>query len=142
MPPGERIAPPFAGLDLAGTSVNVASRWMQRPMVISFVTSWCVQCQERQDALSELARAYEGKIDFVGVATQDSREALAEYAARHRVDYPIVLDEPGEVWRSYAIREPPALVVVGRGGTLLRGWPGGKEATELTAELKKLELVP
>ncbi|NHC14765.1 TlpA family protein disulfide reductase [Motilibacter deserti] len=142
LPPGELTAPPFAGLALDGTSVNVAARWRERPMVISFVTSWCAQCQERQDALSELARTYDGEIDFVGVATQDSREALSSFAAQHTVGYPLILDEPGEVWRSYAIREPPAVVVVDRGGKLLRGWPGGKDAAALDAELKKLELVP
>lgn len=135
------IAPSFTGTALDGSAVDSDCLWADHPVVITFLTSWCGQCQQRQDALSELARTYAGQLGFVAVATQDSADALTAFATQHTIDYPVVLDDAGAIWRSYAIREPPAIAVVGRGGRLLRGWPGGKDAAELTTELRSLKLI-
>ena len=118
----------------------MADLWADRPVVLVFFSSWCTTCASRQDALSELARSYRDRVLFVGVVSEDKADDLQDYLRTHRVEHPVLLDEEQTVWRSYAVREPPAIAVVAKGGALLRGWPGGLDATALDQQLRGLVL--
>ncbi|MFI7604587.1 TlpA family protein disulfide reductase [Micromonospora sp. NPDC049366] len=139
-PTGAPGAPAVTGTLTDGSPVALADLWATRPVVLTFFTSWCALCAQRQDALSELARTYRDRVVFVGVNTEDTAEDLQTYLREHRVEHPVVVDGDGAIWRSYAVREPPAVVVVAKGGALLRGWPGGVDATELDRRLRELVL--
>jgi hypothetical protein len=54
------------------------------------------------------------------------------------VTYPVGIDGRLETWRRYAVPNPPAVILVGPGAKLLRGWPGGVETDALDAELQRL----
>ncbi|MER7890069.1 TlpA disulfide reductase family protein [Micromonospora sp. NPDC094482] len=139
-PPGAPGAPAVSGALTDGSTVAFADLWATRPVVLVFFSSWCTVCAQRQDALSELARAHRDRVVFVGVATEDKAPDVQRYLREHRVEYPVVLDEDGAIWRAYAVREPPAVVVIAKGGALLRGWPGGVDAATLDGKLRELVL--
>ncbi|MGW5672812.1 TlpA family protein disulfide reductase, partial [Micromonospora sp. NPDC003776] len=141
-PSGAPGAPAVTGPLTDGSRVALADLWADRPVVLVFFTSWCNLCAQRQDALSELARTHRDRVVFVGVATGDKPAELQRYLREHRVDHPVVVDDDGMIARSYAVREPPAVVLVGKGGALLRGWPGGVDATALDQRLGELVLAP
>ncbi|RQX14040.1 TlpA family protein disulfide reductase [Micromonospora arida] len=121
-------------------SSAAAELWAQRPVVLTFFSSWCTTCASSQAALSELARSYRDRVVFVGVAGADQADEVQDYLRAHRVEYPVVLDDQQTIWRSYAVREPPAVVLVAKGGALLRGWPGGLDASTLDQRLRELVL--
>ncbi|MEU1888377.1 TlpA disulfide reductase family protein [Micromonospora rifamycinica] len=131
-------APAFTGALTDGTPLTAARLWADRPVVFTFFSSWCTTCAARQDALSDLARRYRDRVVFVGVAGADQPDELQDYLRTHRVEYPVVVDGDQTVWRSYAVREPPAVVLVAKGGALLRGWPGGLDAAALDQRLGEL----
>ncbi|MGC4868215.1 TlpA family protein disulfide reductase [Micromonospora sp. DT53] len=133
-------APAFTGALTDGTPFVAAELWGQRPVVLTFFSSWCTTCASRQAALSELARSYRDRVIFVGVAGADQADEVQDYLRTHRVEYPVVLDDQQTIWRSYAVREPPAVVLVAKGGALLRGWPGGLDAPTLDRRLRELVL--
>ncbi|MGW5577266.1 TlpA family protein disulfide reductase [Micromonospora chokoriensis] len=133
-------APAFTGALTDGTPFAVADVWAQRPVVLTFFTSWCTTCADSQAALGELARSYRDRVVFVGVAGADQADEVQEYLRAHRVEYPVVLDDQQTISRSYAVREPPAVVLVAKGGALLRGWPGGLDAPALDQRLRELVL--
>ncbi|MFG2054432.1 TlpA family protein disulfide reductase [Micromonospora sp. NPDC048930] len=139
-PSGAPDAPAVTGGLTDGSRVAFADLWADRPVVLVFFTSWCNLCAQRQDALSELARRHRDEVVLVGVATGDQPADLQRYLREHRVEYPVVVDGDGTVARSYAVREPPAVVVVAKGGALLRGWPGGVDASTLDDRLRELVL--
>ncbi|WP_433527951.1 TlpA family protein disulfide reductase [Micromonospora sp. CA-263727] len=141
-PASAPTAPKFTATLTDGSSLEVARLWADRPVVLVFFASWCATCAERQDALSDLAGAYRDRVVFVGVASDDKPAALVDFLRAHRVDYPVATDPAMEVWRAYAMREPPGVVLVSRGGRLLRGWPGGVDAATLDSSLKTLVLAP
>ena len=140
VPAGAPAAPAVTGTLTDGTSLTVGDLWAQRPVVLTFFSSWCTTCTARQDALSELARTHRDRVVFVGVASVDEADDLQEYLRTHRVEYPVIVDDEQTIWRSYAVREPPAVAVVARGGALLRGWPGGLDAPTLDRQLRALVL--
>ncbi|MCW3816745.1 TlpA family protein disulfide reductase [Micromonospora sp. DR5-3] len=141
-PSGEPGAPAVTGPLTDGSPIAFADLWADRPVVLVFFSSWCTACAQQQDALSELARTHRDKVVFVGVVTEDKPEDLQRYLREHRVEYPVVVDDDGAIWRSYAVREPPAVVLVAKGGALLRGWPGGVDAPTLDGQLRQLVLAP
>ncbi|MFC0006337.1 TlpA family protein disulfide reductase [Micromonospora siamensis] len=140
VPAGVPAAPAVAGRLTDGSPVELARLWADRPVVLVFFSSWCAACEQRQDALSQLARDHADRVVFVGVAGEDKPADVQRFLRAHRVDYPVLLDDGGRVALSYAVREPPAVVLVGRGGKLLRGWTGGVDASTLDARLRELVL--
>lgn len=131
-------APAFALRLLDGHPVAGRELWRSRPVVLVFFSSWCGPCAEGQAAVDALARRYRDAVAFLGVAGQDERQAVAGYVERHEVSYAVAIDESLDVWRRYAVREPPAVVLIGPGGRLLRGWPGAIDAGRLERALERL----
>ncbi|BCB77757.1 TlpA disulfide reductase family protein [Phytohabitans flavus] len=140
VPPDTPGAPVFTGALTDGTNLAVADLWAERPVVLLFFSSWCTTCAERQDALSELARGYRDRVVFVGVVTEDEPAELDAYLRTHKAEFPVVVDADGTISRSYAVREPGAVAVVAKGGALLRGWPGGLNASTLDQRIRELLL--
>ncbi|MGR6319460.1 TlpA disulfide reductase family protein [Micromonospora soli] len=141
-PSGAPGAPAVTGPLTDGSRVAFADLWADRPVVLVFFSSWCTLCGQRQDALSDLARRHRDAVVFVGVVTEDKPPDVQRYLREHRVEYPVVVDGDGAISRSYAVREPPAVVLVAKGGALLRGWPGGVDAAALDDRLGELVLAP
>ncbi|NMA73199.1 MAG: thioredoxin [Bacteroidales bacterium] len=61
-----------------------------KPMLIDFYATWCPPCKQIAPILEELAKEYEGKIDF----------------------YKIDVDQEGELAQAYNIRSIPTLFFV------------------------------
>lgn len=132
-------APAVSGTLTDGSPLALADLWADRAVVLTFVNSWCTTCAQQQDALSELARDHADRVVFVGVVGgADDADDVQEYLHRHRVGYPVLVDEERAIWRSYAVREPPAVVLIAQGGVLLRGFPGGVDPADLATHLTTL----
>ena len=132
------VAPPFSLSLLDGTRVEAASLWKQRPVVVFFFASWCSRCATQQDALKPLAEKYRDVVTFVGVGGQDKGPAVKSWLDAHDVTYPVGIDGGMETWRRYAVRTPPAVILIAPGGKLERGWPGGVNEDVLGDELARL----
>jgi peroxiredoxin len=132
------IAPPFALKLLDGTTLDSASLWKHKPVVVSFFASWCSKCATQQDGLKQVIDDYGDAVDFVGIAGQDTPEAVGTWVKAHDVGFPVGIDTDLATWRRYAVRTPPAVILVAPGGKLFRGWPGGVDAKTLQDALGEL----
>ena len=130
-------APDFELRLLDGSTIDASRLWDEKPVVLVFLTSWCTPCEQRENEIAKLARKYDGNVAFLGIAAADEAEALRAYADKHRVDYDLGLDASQAVWRKYAVREPPAVVLVTKGGKVVKGWPGGLEPKQLDEEIRR-----
>jgi peroxiredoxin len=136
--PSTAAAPPFSLALLDGTRVDGASLWKQRPVVVFFFASWCSRCATQHDALAPLVDDYRDVVTFVGVGGQDKAPAVKSWLDAHDVTYPVGIDGGMETWRSYAVRTPPAVILIAPGGKLERGWPGGVSRDLLADQLARL----
>lgn len=132
------VAPPFTLPLLDGSTFNAASRWKNRPLVVFFLASWCSRCAAQQKDLADVIDEYGDAVDFVGIAAQDKPEALKAWRDKHDVPYPVGIDPDQAIWRRYAVRTPPAVVLIAPGGKLVRGWPGGVDKDTLSAQLDRI----
>jgi peroxiredoxin len=131
-------APPFALTLLDGTRVDSTRLWRDRPVVLVFFASWCSRCADQQHKLAPLVERYRDVVTFVGLGGQDKAPAVRSWLDTHDVTYPVGIDDGLAIWKRYAVRTPPAVILIGPGGKLLRGWTGGVETDVLDAELGQL----
>jgi thiol-disulfide isomerase/thioredoxin len=94
----------FSGLDA-----------LPKPAVIYFWASWCGICKAMQGTMAGLA----AEIPVITVATQSGdRGEVANYQRHSHFSVPTILDEDGELARSYGLRGVPAFFIIGRDGEI------------------------
>ena len=105
--------------------------------MLVFTASWCESCKRVHRAVARAVDRRRDAVALLGIVPEDDREPALDYAAELDLGQPVAV--AGErVWLDYAAREPPVVVLVSRGGKVLRGWPGGVEASELSRRLQEL----
>jgi thiol-disulfide isomerase/thioredoxin len=133
-------APEFSAELVDGTPVEASDLWDDRPVVLVFTASWCERCAEVHRQAAEVVAEHEG-VGLLGVVPADDAEGAREYADDLQLGHPVAV-AGGDVWLSYAVREPPAVVLVAPGGKVLRGWPGGVDPPILAGHLDDLARNP
>ncbi|RJQ75805.1 TlpA family protein disulfide reductase [Pseudonocardiaceae bacterium YIM PH 21723] len=124
-PQGTRIAPDFTLNLIDGPTIKASELWKDRPMVVVFFSSWCKECAEQQDIITELASRYRDVVVFVGVAgTRDNEKAVKDYRNQHHIDYMLGLDNGRKsIGQTYGLTDPPLVSLMAKGGGLVRGRP-------------------
>jgi peroxiredoxin len=135
---GGPAAPAFTVSLLDGTRVSSASLWKERPLVVFFFDSWCSRCASQQQTIANVAKRYGDAVAVVGLAGRDTNGTLKPWLSKHGVGYPVAIDPELETWKRYAVLTPPAVVLIGRGGSLLRGWTDGVSERELNRQLQQI----
>ena len=87
--------------------------------------------------MAEAVDAHDGAIALLGVVAEDDVEPAKDYAADLDLGYPVAVANE-HVWLSYAAREPPLVVLISKGGKVLRGFPGGVSGEDLAPRLDEL----
>jgi len=129
-------APDFSVDLIDGTAFTASDLWADRPVVVLFTASWCEACKAEHEEVAEVVAKHEG-VAMLAVVPGDDAEPAAEYAKELELDHPVAVGND-DVWLNWAAREPPLVVLVAPGGTVIRGWPGGVEAQALAEELDAL----
>ncbi|HUO81055.1 MAG TPA: redoxin family protein [Steroidobacteraceae bacterium] len=144
---GSRV-PARALTTLDGATVELGPR-PGAPLVLVFLSPWCesylessrparaAACRRAREEVEALA-AGNGGVRWLGIASGlwAGREDLAEYRGAHALRLPLALDESGDLFREFGVREVPVVVVLDAGGRIVRRLAGAGE--ELQAELGRL----
>ena len=136
--PSAPPAPNFTLPLMDGTQVTGSELWHERPVVLFFFASWCGTCAEQQANISALAEDFGGAVAFLGVTGEDDPQDIADFLAEHDVDNAVALDPNLGTWRNYAVREPPHVVVIAKGGRVFRGWQRPIPRSLLSSTLEEL----
>jgi len=90
-----------------------------KPLVLNFFASWCDPCRDEMPLINELA-SQGNKIGYsvLGVAVEDTRAALVEFAKAAKLGFPIALDLNNTVKRGYRIFGPPATFFIDGQGVI------------------------
>jgi peroxiredoxin len=129
-------APDFTAELMDGTSVRASDLWDGRPLVLVFTASWCETCADVHRTAARVVEERDG-VALLGLVPADDADAARDYAEELDLGDPLAAADD-KVWLDYAAREPPVVVLVGPGGKVLRGWPGGVDEAVLARELDAL----
>ena len=130
-------APELTAELLDGSELTAGDLWADRPVVVFFTASWCETCKDVDETVRDVAAEHEGAVNVLAVVPADDADGAADYAQEAKLDHPVAVGAE-QVWLDYAAREPPVVVLVAPGGTVLRGWPGGVDADVLAEQLDGL----
>ena len=130
-------APDFDLTLLDGTTITASELWEERPVVLHFLASWCPACQEQQSEINEVAREFADEVVFIGITANDETEDITSYIGDRDVPYPVGEDPEEEIWLRYGVAEPPLLAFVTKGGSIVRGHPGGLDAERLRSTIEE-----
>jgi thiol-disulfide isomerase/thioredoxin len=109
-----------------------------RPVVVNIWGSWCPPCMVEAPDLAEVSRAFEGRVQFVGVDILDDREAAQEFILRFDWPYPSVFDPAGEIRDRLGFFGQPITVIYDRRGDVAFEWAGTVTADLLREEIRKV----
>jgi thiol-disulfide isomerase/thioredoxin len=140
-PPG--VGPGFEQLVLPCLGeegeVDLSQPGTGRPVLVNVWASWCGPCVREVPVLQQAALAGQGRLDVLGVLTQDTEEFGLQFAADPAVggmDYPSVVDDQGVVMREYGTGSPPVTLFVTADGEI--AWT---EVGEITSREELFGLV-
>jgi thiol-disulfide isomerase/thioredoxin len=84
-------------IQLPGTDgrVHRLAEWKGRPLAVNFWATWCDPCRREIPLLKGLRREHAADgLEIVGIAI-DYADKVKQYAAAHRMDYPLLLGDEG-----------------------------------------------
>ena len=122
---GQKPAPAVGGRAVAfelktldGKSIGLRN-FRGKPLVLNFFASWCDPCREEMPLIKELAtKASKDGYNVLGIAVEDGRAAVTQYAEEAELIFPIALDLNSTVKRAYRIFGPPATFFIDAQGII------------------------
>ena len=105
-------------------------------VVVDFWTYCCINCMHILPDLSYLENKYASEpVVFIGVhsakfANEASRETIRAAIQRYEINHPVVIDDQMKIWRAYAARSWPTVVIIDP-----RGYEVGRVAGEENREI-------
>lgn len=112
----------------------------EKPIVLNFWASWCGPCREEAPDLKKMYETYEGKIDFyaVNLTSQDNKQDAAAFVKEYGFEFPILLDEKGEVANRYKIIGIPTTFFIDKNGVIQQTVMGMIDQTMVDEYMKKI----
>jgi cytochrome c biogenesis protein CcmG/thiol:disulfide interchange protein DsbE len=133
------VGAPAVAFDLKsldGKPLNLAT-FHGKPLVLNFFASWCDPCRDEMPLISELAsQGSKDGFSVLGIAVEDTRAAVSEFAKETKLIFPIALDLNNTVKRAYRIFGPPASFFIDSQG-IIRDFVLGPVTRERALEALK-----
>ena len=106
-------APPLAGLRNDGVAVDLASA--TTPTLVVFWATWCPVCRAEAGNIEAVARDWA----VLSVAMQSGdAAAITQYLRKEELTTPAVVDEGGDLARSWRVSGVPAHLIVDAAGNI------------------------
>jgi cytochrome c biogenesis protein CcmG/thiol:disulfide interchange protein DsbE len=109
-----------------------------RPVVLNFFASWCEPCTREMPALQAVAERYRGRVQFVGVTFNDSRDNARKALERAGVTYPAAFDAKSTLVDDYGVRGLPTTFFIGPDGNLIERKDGEFSEVQLRKVVDRL----
>lgn len=123
---GSRAAD-FTLPDEKGRDVRLDDVLQERPVLLVFTKDECPCSMEAQPFFNDLAKAYEGKVVFIGV--MDSPPIVADkFVSDFRVPYRMLSASDDQVFRAYGSKQSAYVTLIGKDGVIVKQWPGYSRA--------------
>jgi cytochrome c biogenesis protein CcmG/thiol:disulfide interchange protein DsbE len=107
-----------------------------RPVVINFWASWCVPCRDEAPVLEAGARAYAGKVVFLGVDVQDLSGEARHFARKYGMNYGSLTDRSNQAYNNYGLTGVPETYYVDARGRVIAHNPGPVTRTTLAQGIR------
>jgi hypothetical protein len=95
-----------------------------RLIILDLFATWCPPCQQETPLLRAFDRAYRAQgLAIIGVSVQERAETVRAYADRYALEYPILIDANGALFRMAAAGGLPTNILLDPSGRVLAVLP-------------------
>lgn len=85
---------PFTVRDLDGKTISTEA-WRGKVTIVNFWATWCAPCRAEIPDLVALQDKYRDQLQIIGISQDETGpEVVRQFAAEHRINYPIVMSTP------------------------------------------------
>ena len=118
------MAPDFTLMSTDSTKFTLSAQ-RGKVVMLQFTASWCGICRNEMPHIeSRIWQPHKDDADFVlmGVDREEPRETVMEYTAKLGTTYPMLLDDKGDVFAQYALRQSGITrnVLIDRDGRIVK----------------------
>jgi cytochrome c biogenesis protein CcmG, thiol:disulfide interchange protein DsbE len=132
-------APAFSLPGLDGAPVSLSSA-KGTPTIVNFFASWCRDCRAELTAMATVAMASAGRVDVIGVDSNESSVATAtRLLAEAHATYPVGLDDKAKVASQYQVQALPVSYYLDAQGRVVGASLGPQTVRSLQAWVARLE---
>jgi len=139
--PGKVMAPDFALQDTNGKTHRL-SDYRGRPVIINFWTTWCPPCREELPSMNRAWHLIEEEgIVMLAINMGEDEDTIFNFSADYPTDFPVLMDQSGEVIEQWPVKGLPTTYVIAPDGTIAYRAIGSREwdARELLDVIRQLK---
>ncbi|MCW4355861.1 redoxin domain-containing protein [Hoyosella sp. YIM 151337] len=108
----------FTAETLNGETVH-GTGYAGHAAVFWFWAPWCAVCHREAPNLADAAASYGDSVEFLGIAAQDSPDAMRGFVDQYGVsDFPHLNDADAAVWAKFGVTQQPAFAFLSESGEL------------------------
>lgn len=109
-----------------------------KPVVVNIWASWCGPCNAEAPGLANVAREFEGKVQFLGVDILDRLQPARDFIRKYRWPYPSVFDPNGAIRDDLGFVGQPITIVYDAAGNQNSLWSGAVDEQALRTALNEV----
>lgn len=112
------LAPDFSLKTLEGKTVTL-SDFRGQAVLVNLWATWCPPCRAEMPAIQKLYDEYKAQgfvVLAVNMTYQDDPLAVLPFAQENNLAFPILLEETGDMAKSYELRSLPSSFFINRDG--------------------------
>lgn len=129
-------SPNFTLKNLDGEEVSL-SDYRGKIVLINFWATWCPWCDKEMPDLQKLDEENDDLV-VLAVDVMEDKETVKKYIEKGKYNFEVVLDEDGEIAKTYLVSGLPASYFVDEEGILLGGVPGAMTYEQMVAILDSI----
>ncbi len=130
-------APDFKLKLFSGQNITLKDFAGKRPVVINFWASWCPPCRDEAPVLAKVSKTYEGRVEFIGVVTNDTQANALAFMKEFGISYDNGIDQDN-ISGKYGITGIPETFWIDKQGQLVDHWIGAIDEANLVSRVQKL----
>jgi cytochrome c biogenesis protein CcmG/thiol:disulfide interchange protein DsbE len=109
------------------------------PTVLNFWASWCTACGSEAPRLAQAARAYRGRVVFVGLDVNDFGSDARRFLERHHINYVSLRSRGSSIYDAYGLIGLPETYYLDRRGRVVAQTVGELTTRKLETGIARAE---
>ena len=132
-----KVAPNFTLKDLDGKEVSLED-YRGKIVLLNFWATWCKWCDVEMPDLQKLDKENEDLV-VLAIDVMEDKETVKKYIQKGGYDFKVLLDEDGEISKTYLVSGFPTSYFIDKDGILLGGVPGMMKYEQMVEILESIK---